>query len=709
MPIASATRRPHRRVGAGLTVLALLLCALATTGLWSVVKAIGASASPVSRTGWVVAASVSNGGEPPSNMVDGNTATRWSTGTAMSSGQSVTVDMGTAHSIDEITMDSGSSAGDFARGYQLFLSSDGSSWGSAVAAGNGSAALVDVTFTAEAARYFKVVQTGSAGNWWSIAELNAYAASDTNSPTPTPTAAVSRTGWVVAASVSNGGEPPSNMVDGNTATRWSTGTAMSSGQSVTVDMGTAHSIDEITMDSGSSAGDFARGYQLFLSSDGSSWGSAVAAGNGSAALVDVTFTAEAARYFKVVQTGSAGNWWSIAELNAYAASDTTSPTPTPTATSPAPPAAWLGAWAPALAGYGNGINNQTVRMVVHTSLPGTSVRIRLSNQYGANPLPIGAVDIAVQSSGANAVVGTRHVVTFGGSPTTTVGVNADLVSDPIDMTVTAEENLLVSVYFSGNAGTSSWHWDAQEVTYYSASGDFASDEAGSNYPASDHSWYYLDGLDVSSSSANGTVVAFGDSITDGALSTLSDNNRWPNYLARRLQAQPNGPRLGVVDAGIGGNRLLTDTGNQFGTSALRRFTHDALAVPGVKDVILLEGINDIGSGIGPNGTLTTQEMINGYQTIIAQAHAANVKIFAATILPFQGAAYYSSTGETIREAVNNWILSSGAFDGVFDTAVALESSDNHLQLNAAYDSGDHLHPNDAGYQALAGAVDLSKL
>jgi len=166
----------------------------------------------------------------------------------------------------------------------------------------------------------------------------------------------------------------------------------------------------------------------------------------------------------------------------------------------------------------------------------------------------------VQSSGATAVAGTRHVVTFGGSATTTVAAHADLSSDPIAMTVSAEQNMLVSVYFSGNAGTSSWHWDAQDVTYYSSAGNFAGDDVAGNYPASDHAWYYLDGLDVQSTTAKNTVVAFGDSITDGALSTLSANNRWPNYLARRLQARPNGPALGVVDAGIGGNRLLTDTG-----------------------------------------------------------------------------------------------------------------------------------------------------
>jgi lysophospholipase L1-like esterase len=509
-----------------------------------------------------------------------------------------------------------------------------------------------------------------------------------------PHTALPRSGWVATASVS-GTDTPVNMLDGNAATRWSTGTAMVPGQFVTVDMGAAHSIGEITMDSGGSTGDYARGYQVYVSTDGSTWGNPVATGSGTGALVDVTFAAHTGRYLKITQTGSAGNWWSIAEFNAYPAS--TSAT------------GWVGGWTAALAGGGNGVINQTVRMVVHNTVPGSSVRVRLSNVYGANPLPVGAVDIAVQANGGNAVAGTRQAVTFGGSATTTVPAGADLVSDPVAMSVTAEENLLVSVYFSGNAGASGWHYDGRDVTYYSASGNFAADDTAANYPAADNSWYYLDGLDVQSGTAKGTLVAFGDSITDGAYSSTSTNSRWPNFLARRLQAQPGGPAYGVVDAGLGGNRVLTDTNSQFGTSALHRFPHDALGQPGVKEVILLEGINDIGTGIGPNGALTAQDLINGYQTLIQEAHSAGVRIYGATILPYQGAGYYSSTGESIRETVNNWILTSGAYDGVFDIASAMASPANPLQLNPGYDSGDHLHPNDAGYQAMANAIDLTKL
>jgi lysophospholipase L1-like esterase len=508
-------------------------------------------------------------------------------------------------------------------------------------------------------------------------------------------AALPRAGWVATASATYSNEPAGNMLDGNLGTRWSTGTAMVAGQYVTVDMGRQQGVDRITLDSGPSAGDYARGYQVYLSSNGTTWGSAAATGSGAGQLADIAFATQSARFLKVVQTGSAGNWWSIAEFNAYAGTTSTT--------------SWVGGWGSAQAAGGNGVINQTIRMVVHLTAPGSGVRVRLSNFYGVNPLPIGAVSVAVQAGGATAAPGSSHAVTFNGSRTTTVPAGRDLSSDPVAMTVTAEQNLLVSVYYSGNAGASGWHYDARDVTYYSQSGNFADDQSAANYPASDNSWYYVDGVDVQSSTATGTLVAFGDSITDGANSSLSTNSRWPNVLARRLAAQAAGPKLGVVNSGIGGNRVLTDTNSQYGSSALHRFAHDALGRAGVKGVILLEGINDIGTGIGPHGALTAQDLIDGYQTLIQQAHAAGVKIYGATILPYQGAGYYTAGGEQIRQTVNSWIRTGGAYDAVFDLDAAMRSGSNPLALNPAYDGGDHLHPNDAGYQAMANAIDLGKL
>jgi beta-glucosidase len=266
--------------------------------------------TPLPRTGWSASASATFGGDVPANMLDGDAGTRWSTGTPMASDQWVTVDMGSTHPVDQITMDSAGSASDYARGYQVFLSSDGTSWGSAVATGAGSGALVTATFAAQTARYIKVVQTGSNSSWWSIAEFNAYAS-------PTSPNLLPRTGWSASASATFGGDVPANMLDGDAGTRWSTGTPMANGQWVTVDMGATHPVDQITMDSAGSASDYAHGYQVFLSSDGVSWGSAVATGTGSGPLVTVTFPAQSARYIKVVQTGSSSSWWSIAEFNAY--------------------------------------------------------------------------------------------------------------------------------------------------------------------------------------------------------------------------------------------------------------------------------------------------------------------------------------------------------------------------------------------------------
>ncbi|ROR46360.1 beta-glucosidase [Kitasatospora cineracea] len=262
------------------------------------------------RTGWSASASATGGGDVPANMLDGSAGSRWSSGTPMASGQSVTVDTGAVRPLARITMDSAGSASDYARGYQVFLSSDGVTWGSAVASGSGTGALVTVDFPAQSARYVKVVQTGTSSSWWSIAEFNAYTSGGAVSVLP-------RTGWSASASATGGGDVAANMLDGSAGSRWSSGTPMASGQSVTVDTGAVRPLARITMDSAGSASDYARGYQVFLSSDGVTWGSAVASGSGTRALVTVDFPAQSARYVKVVQTGTSSSWWSIAEFNAY--------------------------------------------------------------------------------------------------------------------------------------------------------------------------------------------------------------------------------------------------------------------------------------------------------------------------------------------------------------------------------------------------------
>jgi lysophospholipase L1-like esterase len=366
----------------------------------------------------------------------------------------------------------------------------------------------------------------------------------------------------------------------------------------------------------------------------------------------------------------------------------------------------VGTWTVGVESHGPTISNQTVRMIVHTTVAGSLVRVRLSNLYGTTPLAVGAVDLAGQSSGGAAAAGTHHPVTFGGAGSATIAAGGDLTSDPIPMGVGADWNLLVSVYLPGSAAATAWHQDAHSNTYLSTAGNHVGDDSTANYPNTSGSAFFLDGLDVISPTAAGTLVAVGDSITDGVGSTWGANKRWPDDLARRMNAAPGGTTRGVVDAGIGANRVLTDA-DSTNPSLLTRFAHDVLGQPGVKQVILLEGINDIGNNAGTGGgALTAQQLEAGYQIVINQAHAAGVKIYGGTILPFQAAGYYTANGESIREAANQWIRTSGAFDGVVDFDAVMRSSSNSLALNPAYDTGDHLHPNDAGYQAMADAVNL---
>ncbi len=357
-----------------------------------------------------------------------------------------------------------------------------------------------------------------------------------------------------------------------------------------------------------------------------------------------------------------------------------------------------------------GFDNQTVRDIIFTSVGGDPIRLELTNAFGTAPLQVGHVTVAVAGLGAAAVPGTIHPVTFGGSASVRIPAGAQVLSDPVGMQVWPLQDLAVSVYLPGRTGAATFHSDARQVNWVSAAGDHAAEAGAGAFTTLAPSWYYLSGLSVRSSGADGTVVAFGDSITDGLQSTVGANLRWPNDLARRLDALA-GPGLSVADEGIGGNRVLTGS-RCCGASAEARFARDALDQPGVRDIIVLEGINDIGFGAdAPNsGTdISATQIIAGYEQLIAQAHARGLRIFGATLLPFQGAGYYTAAGEATREAVNTWIRTSGAFDGVIDFDAVMRDPADPLRLNPAYDSGDHLHPDDAGYQAMADAINLEML
>ena len=392
---------------------------------------------------------------------------------------------------------------------------------------------------------------------------------------------------------------------------------------------------------------------------------------------------------------------------------------TPLAPPASGPRRWIAAWAasPQAASQRNrfvtGFENQTVRNVLFSSIGGSMVRVRFTNTYGAMPLQIGRATVAIHARGPRLVPGTMRSLTFAGQRSVTIPPGAEALSDPVRLTVRPMQELVVSEFLPRPTGPPTEHGAAQQFNYV-ASGDHTADSAGGAFKTGTLTWYLVDDVDVLAPARDtGTIVAIGDSITDGVGSTVGANARWPNDLARRLLSL-RGRTLNVVDEGIGGNRVLNDA-PCCGVNAVARFGPDALARPGVKAAILLEGVNDIGfsQSIGrltaPHSNVSADQIIAGYTQMIAQAHAAGVPIFGATLTPFRGARYWTPSGEAKREEINRWISSSGEFDGVIDFAKAVADPDHPEQLASRYDSGDHLHPNDAGYRAMAAAINLGTL
>ena len=344
-----------------------------------------------------------------------------------------------------------------------------------------------------------------------------------------------------------------------------------------------------------------------------------------------------------------------------------------------------------------------MRNVVFTSAAGGMARVQFSNVFGHRWLEIGRAAIGQESAGAAVVAGSAVPLTFSGRPSVLIPPGRSLVSDPVRLSVDPLEQIVISVYLPRATGAPTDHATASQINYVAA-GDHVFDAAPDAFTTETPSWYFVTGVDVLTSDRDhGTVVAFGDSITDGARSLLNANARWPNDLARRLDSR-RGATLSVVDAGIAGNQVLSRT-RCCGTSGLARFARDALSQPSATAVILLEGVNDIGAG----KDVSAAEIIAGYRRLIARSHAAGLKIFGATLTPFQGALYWTPAGEAKRDAVNAWIRHSGAFDGVIDFASAVADQQDPARFRPEYDSGDHLHPNDAGYRAMADVVNLSML
>ncbi|HEU5138970.1 MAG TPA: SGNH/GDSL hydrolase family protein [Bacillales bacterium] len=375
---------------------------------------------------------------------------------------------------------------------------------------------------------------------------------------------------------------------------------------------------------------------------------------------------------------------------------------------------WIGSWtASPQAPYSGGIShkgftNKTVRMIVHPHMDGKALRIRFSNTFGTKPLTFGEVHVATSAKEATIVSGSDHQVTFGGDSSITIPVGAEVLSDPVPLDVNSGQDLTISVYVPGNSGPTTWHSLSNQTSYVSSSGNHTEEAKASSFKTKVNAWFWIDGVDVKAKrSVKGAVVTLGDSITDGYNSTLNANHRWPDFLAKRFNEGPLGQQMAVLNEGISGNEIL-DNSATAGVSALARLDRDVFSQTGVTDVILLEGINDIGHY--PH-TYDADKIISGMKQIIAQAHAHGLKIYGGTLTPFKGAGggYYTPRGEQTRLTVNHWIRTSGAFDGVIEFDKAIRDPEHPHQMLPKYDSGDHLHPNDAGYKAMAEAINLSML
>lgn len=352
--------------------------------------------------------------------------------------------------------------------------------------------------------------------------------------------------------------------------------------------------------------------------------------------------------------------------------------------------------------------NQTLRQIVRTSTGGSKVRVVLSNTFGNTALTIGAAHIALRENDEVIRTGQGKPLTFSGRSTITIPANAVVYSDPVALPVPPLSDLAVDLYLPGTTNTSAplaVHTGAFQTSYISETGNHA---GAAKLPtvATTRSWFLLSRVEVDAADAAGVIVAFGDSITDGAASTADTNSRWPDVLARRLLSSPTPLKMGVVNAGIGGNRVLSEGTYGAGVNALARFEMDALSQTGVTHIIVMEGINDIGNA-RQNSTPTAEDLIAAHKQLIVRAHARGVKIFGATLTPFWGAGYYTEVGEAKRQALNEWIRTGKAYDGVVDFDKATRDPSDPKKMLAAYDSCDHLHPSDAGYKAMGEAIDLS--
>jgi lysophospholipase L1-like esterase len=372
----------------------------------------------------------------------------------------------------------------------------------------------------------------------------------------------------------------------------------------------------------------------------------------------------------------------------------------------APEAHWVGTWAtgcqitePANLPPTPGLANNTLRQIVRVSIGGKKLRLRISNEFGTAPVTLAGVHLAKATTGSGVDVATDSALTFSGNPSVTIAEKSVATSDPFDFDLAPLSKAAITIAFGAQTGDVTGHPGSRTTSYLQSGAHLSA--ATLSGATTDH-WYFISGIDVMAPPTSGAIAILGDSITDGRGSTTNGNDRWPDRLAERLQGDPTKSHIAVLNLGIGGNTVTATTGG-LGPTALSRFQSQILAQPGVRWVVVLEGVNDIGNGVAAS-VLTA-----GLQTIVQQARAANLPIYGVPILPFAGnTAYDSPANQQARTDVNDWIRKAGSFDGTLALEEAVSNGATPPKLKPAFDSGDALHLNPAGYQALADAVDLSR-
>jgi lysophospholipase L1-like esterase len=351
-------------------------------------------------------------------------------------------------------------------------------------------------------------------------------------------------------------------------------------------------------------------------------------------------------------------------------------------------------------------NNQTLREIVRTSVGGTRARVMFSNTFGTTAVNIGGASIALRDKESAIVAASARKLTVNGSPAFRIPAGAVVLSDAVDLQVPARADLAIDVFVPDDLASGSslitFHNGANQTSYASGPGNHVGETAIQGV-ALTRSWFLLSRVEVAAAPRVGAIAAFGDSITDGTRSTPDTNNRWPDHLARRI-----GTGFAVMNVAIAGNRVLTEGnapggfGGNAGVNALARFDRDVLSLPGVTHVVVMEGINDIGAA-----QAAVEDLIAAHRQLVERAHARGLRIYVATLTPYEGAAYFTQEGEAKRKALNQWIRTSGMYDAVIDFEAVIRDPAAPTKMRVEFDSGDHLHPNDAGYKAMGDSVDLS--